>query len=87
MRNGPTLSLGAYTGGLPQFVPLYSNSHSICSYRYYGVHLITQISKYVLFVCYLHRWAFFLSGGIQIVYDLLLLWSFSGLRAEHEQKL
>lgn len=33
------------------------------------------------------RWAFFLSGGVQIVYDLLLLWSFSSLKADHEQKL
>jgi hypothetical protein len=33
-----------------------------------------------------YRWAFFLSGSVQIAYDLLLLWSFSSLKAEHESQ-
>ena len=34
----------------------------------------------------LWRWAFFLAGGVKIMYDLLLLWSYRGVKAAHEEK-
>ena len=34
----------------------------------------------------LWRWAFFLAGGVKIMYDLLLLWSFRGVKVAHEEK-
>ena len=44
-----------------------------------GPLVTTHLASNVLF-----SWSFYLAGGIKIVYDLLLLWSFKSRRADHE---
>ena len=45
------------------------------------VDLSTLLLHVRLLLC---SWAFYLCGGLKVLYDLLLLWSFHSMRAEHE---
>jgi hypothetical protein len=58
------------------------------TYCKYSTVAVTLTNAY----CYLEpttesscdRWAFFVSGGVQIFYDIMLLISFQHMKAEHE---
>lgn len=52
-----------------------------CQLRVGDVDLSTLLLRVCSLLC---SWAFYLCGGIKVLYDLLLLWSFHSMRAEHE---